>query len=145
VDPASKYLYHSFVESPDMMNIYNGNVTTDRGGNATITLPDWFGALNRDFRYQLTVIGQFAQAIVASKIVNNSFAIKTDKPNVEVSWQVTGIRQDAWANANRIPTEVAKDPRDQGHYLYPELFGHAGEPSIARLHRPGPAGNSKQP
>ena len=29
LDPANKYLYHSFVESPDMKNMYDGNVTTD--------------------------------------------------------------------------------------------------------------------
>ena len=28
-DPANKYLSHSFVESPDMMNIYAGNIVTD--------------------------------------------------------------------------------------------------------------------
>ena len=123
LDPANKYLYHSFVESPDMMNIYNGNVTTDGAGLATVTLPDWFESLNRDFRYQLTVIGQFAQAIVASKVANNQFRIQTDKPNVEVSWQVTGIRQDAFANANRIPVEVEKAPADRGRYLYPEAIG----------------------
>jgi hypothetical protein len=41
--------------------------------------------LNRDFRYQLTVIGTFAQAIVVTEIANGSFSIKTDKPNVKVS------------------------------------------------------------
>jgi len=138
LDPANRYLYHSFVESPDMMNIYNGNVVTDSSGNAAVTLPDWFEALNRDFRYQLTVIGQFAQAIVASEIMNHSFSIKTDKPNVKVSWQVTGIRQDAWANAHRIPVEEMKAQADQGHYLHPELFGHAGEPGIPQLHHPNP-------
>jgi hypothetical protein len=132
-DPANKYLYHSFVESPDMMNIYNGNVVTDSSGTATVTMPSWFEALNRDFRYQLTVVGQFAQAMVAAKISNGSFMIKTDKPNVEVSWQVTGIRQDAWANAHRIPVEVDKDSKYQGHYLHPELQGHGGEGSIADM------------
>ncbi len=138
LDPANKYLYHSFVESPDMKNIYDGTIVTDGGGLATVTLPDWFSALNSDFRYQLTVIGQFAQAIVASEINNNSFTIQTNKPNVKVSWQVTGIRQDAWANAHRIPVEVDKAKGDQGHYLHPELFGHTGEPSIAALHHPRP-------
>ena len=56
LDPANKYLYHSFVESPDMMNIYNGNITLDVNGEATITMPRWFSALNREFRYQLTAI-----------------------------------------------------------------------------------------
>ncbi|MET0554740.1 MAG: hypothetical protein ABW221_16990, partial [Vicinamibacteria bacterium] len=78
LDPEHKYLYHSFVESPDMMNVYNGTVTTDGGGDATVTLPDWFEALNRDFRYQLTAIGQFAQVMVSAKIADNRFSIRTD-------------------------------------------------------------------
>lgn len=138
LDPANKYLYHSFVESPDMMNIYNGNVTTDVAGNAIVTMPDWFEALNQDFRYQLTVMGQFAQAIVAAKMANRQFAIKTDKPNVEVSWQVTGIRHDAWANAHRIPVEQAKADQDRGLYIYPELFGASRDKSIALAHHPQP-------
>jgi len=136
LDPANKYLYHSFVESPDMMNIYNGNVTTDVQGHAVVQLPEWFETLNRDFRYQLTVIGQFAQAIVASEVSKHQFTIKTDKPNVKVSWQVTGIRQDAWANAHRIPVEVSKAPSERGFYLHPELFGAPIEKSIAVAHHP---------
>jgi len=144
LDPENKYLYHSFVESPDMKNIYDGNVTTDGSGLATVTLPDWFEALNSDFRYQLTVIGQFAQAMVASEISDHQFTIKTDKPNVKVSWQVTGIRQDAWANAHRIPVEESKAPADQGLYLHPELFGAPPEKSIALAHHPMPPKPRKQ-
>src|SRR5262249_21488368 len=96
LDPENKYLSHAFVESPDMMNIYNGNVTTDANGDALVQLPEYFEALNRDFRYQLTPIGTFAKSIVAEKITDNHFRIKTSVPNVEVSWQVTGIRQDAY-------------------------------------------------
>jgi hypothetical protein len=130
IEPANKYLSHSFVESPDMMNIYNGNITTDAQGRATVVLPGYFVALNRDFRYQLTVIGQFAQAIVDREISKNHFIIKTSKPRVKVSWQVTGIRQDAWANAHRIPVEEDKPPLDQGHYLHPELFGASEQQAI---------------
>jgi hypothetical protein len=136
LDPANKYLSHSFVESPDMMNIYNGNVTTDAGGNATVELPEWFGALNKDFRYQLTVLGQFAQAIVSQKVANNRFSIKTDKPNVEVSWMVTGIRQDAYANAHRIPVEEDKPAKEKGHYQFPELFGQPEEKGVTWALRP---------
>ena len=130
LDPANKYLYHSFVESPDMMNIYNGNVTTNAAAEAVVTLPEWFETLNRDFRYQLTVIGQFAQAIVAGKVANHQFSIKTDKPNVEVSWQVAGIRQDAWANAHRIPVEAQKPAEERGSYLHPELYGAPEEKGV---------------
>ena len=131
LDPAKKYLSHSFVESPDMMNVYNGNITTNKRGVATVVLPDYFEALNRDFRYQLTVIGEFAQAIVAKKIANNRFVIRTNKPQVEVSWQVTGIRHDAYANAHRIPIEEDKPANEQGYYLHPELFGQPESKSIA--------------
>jgi len=130
VDPANKYLYHSSVESPDMMNIYNGNVTTDSDGNATVQMPDWFEALNRDFRYQLTVIGQPSQAYVSQELASGAFSIKTDKPNVKVSWQVTGIRQDAWANAHRMAVEVQKSAAERGNYLHPELFGASQDKKI---------------
>jgi trimeric autotransporter adhesin len=131
LDPANKYLSHSFVESPDMMNVYNGNITTDRHGLATVNLPDYFEALNGDFRYQLTVIGQFAQAIVAKKIAANRFVIRTSRPQVEVSWQVTGIRHDAYANSYRIPVEEDKGVGEQGYYLHPEVFGQPESKGIS--------------
>ncbi|HEV2721201.1 MAG TPA: hypothetical protein VG323_14355, partial [Thermoanaerobaculia bacterium] len=123
LDPEHKTLSHSFVESPDMKNVYDGVVVTDRDGFAAVELPDWFEALNRDFRYQLTCIGRFAQAIVETEVANNRFTIRTDRPNVKVSWQVTGIRHDAWADAHRIKVEEEKPPDEQGYYLAPEVAG----------------------
>ncbi len=144
LDPANKYLYHSSVESPDMMNVYNGNVVTDGNGEVWVELPVYFQALNQDFRYQLTVIGQFAQAIVGSKIRNNRFSIRTDKPNVEVSWQVTGVRKDAFAEAHRMVVEVDKPENERGHYLCPEVFGKSAElrisPSASAAVAAAPAG-----
>lgn len=130
LEPENKYLYHSFVESPDMMNIYNGNVITNAGGEAIVELPDYFEPLNKEFRYQLTVIGQFAQAIILEEIYDNKFSIKTDKPNVKVSWQVTGIRQDAYAKANRIQVEEEKPAHERGKYLNPEVFGMPHEMGV---------------
>lgn len=118
LDPFNKYLYHSFVESPDMMNIYNGNTVTDEHGYSEVTLPDYFNALNMDFRYQLTPIGKFANAIVWEEIEGNKFSIKTDKPNTKVSWQVTGIRNDEYARKNRIEVEVEKPDSEKGSLLY---------------------------
>jgi hypothetical protein len=130
LDPANKFLSHSFVESPDMMNIYNGNVTTDYNGVAVVTLPDYFEVLNRDFRYQLTVIGAFAQAIIAEEISGNQFKIATSLPNVKVSWQVTGVRQDAWANKHRIPNEEMKSETEKGFFLHPDLYGKDEEKGL---------------
>jgi len=136
LDPENMILRHSFVESPDMMNIYNGNVTTDPEGLAEIQLPHYFDALNKDFRYQLTVIGQFAQAIVIKEIENNRFTIRTDKQNVKVSWQVTGIRKDKWAEKNRIVVEERKSPDSQGFYIHPEAYGQPHTLSTEWAKRP---------
>lgn len=124
LDPTNKYLYHSFVESPDMKNIYDGVVTLDDVGEAIVELPEWFEALNRDFRYQLTAVGAPSPEIhIAEKISGNRFRIAGGTPRAEVSWQVTGIRQDAFANANRIPVEQVKAERERGSYLHPAAFG----------------------
>ncbi|MFZ0664917.1 MAG: hypothetical protein WAM97_04120 [Acidimicrobiales bacterium] len=130
VDPANKYLYHSFVESPDMKNVYDGTVTLDGDGRATVELPGWFEALNRDYRYQLTAVGSPAPELHISRVVNDGkFSIAGGTAEQKVSWQVTGIRQDVWANANRIPVEVDKMDEDRGRFLHPDLFG--GEAILA--------------
>jgi hypothetical protein len=135
-DPATKYLYHAGVASPDLKNFYDGIATTDETGSATVLLPDYFTAYNRDYRYQLTVVGQFAQAIVAEKIRGNRFTIKTDKPGVEVSWQVTGIRHDAWAEAQQFSAEREKPDAEKGFYLHPELFGQGEDRGIEWAQHP---------
>jgi len=128
LDPASKYLSHSFVESPDMMNVYNGNAVLGADGRAVVELPEWFEALNRDFRYQLTPIGGPGPELhVAEKIAGNRFTIAGGKPGLEVSWQVTGVRQDAYANAHRVAVETTKPAALVGTYIHPELFGAGPE------------------
>jgi hypothetical protein len=136
LDPTNKNLLHSFVESPDMKNIYDGVATLDGSGEAWVHLPEWFEALNRDFRYQLTCIGRFAPVYVADKISNSSFRIAGGEPGMEVCWMVTGIRRDAFAEAYRIPVEEMKPPDKQGLYLHPEAFGLGEEMSIGHQQLP---------
>jgi hypothetical protein len=123
LDPANKYLVHASVESSEMMNIYTGNAVTDDLGLATIKLPGWFEAENADFRYQLTTIGRDAHAWIAKKVSNGSFQIATNATNVEVSWQITAIRQDAYAKAHPIIVEQQKPTVERGFYQHPELYG----------------------
>ena len=136
IDPTNKYLIHSCIESPDRMDIYNGNITTDESGTATVSLPAYFQTLNIDYRYQLTTIGQQAQAWIESQIQNNSFTIKTDKPNVEVSWQVTGIRNDPYAKAHPMIVEKEKETYARGKYIHPELYGQPKEDAIFYVKQP---------
>ncbi|HYX56893.1 MAG TPA: hypothetical protein VE818_12100 [Nitrososphaeraceae archaeon] len=145
LDPANKYLCHSFVESPDMKNVYDGVVALDNKGKAEIELPNWFGILNKDFRYQLTAIGAPGPNLyIAEKISdtttsnknknknnNSRFRIAGGTSGMEVSWQVTGIRKDPWANANRIQVEEDKPAKERGYYLHPELYGQPEENGIS--------------
>ncbi len=123
LDPSNKYLIHSFVESPDMKNIYDGIITLDPQGEATVSLPDWFDVLNKDFRYQLTCVGGFANVYISEEIENNQFKIAGGVEGLKVSWQVTGIRDDAYANMNRLQVEELKEGDEAGKYLHPEAFG----------------------
>jgi hypothetical protein len=137
-DPAHKYLVHTSVESPDAEDVYNGNATTDAGGYATVVLPAYFDAENIDPRYQLTVIGAFAQAVVWRQESHNQFTIRTNHGNVKVSWQVTGIRNDPYARSVRAPAEQAKPAADRGKYLYPAGYGQAASAAIGQV--PSPTG-----
>ncbi|MEW1913737.1 hypothetical protein AB0442_35820 [Kitasatospora sp. NPDC085895] len=136
--PSEKYLSHSFVESPDMTNLYDGTVVTDDRGRATVVLPTYFEALNRDFQYQLTPIGQLAAATVTTEIKNNTFTIRTDKPRVKVSWQVTGIRHDRWAEAHRITDEEDKPDEERGKFLNPEIHGQPASKNVLAANLPRP-------
>jgi hypothetical protein len=134
LDPKNQYLNHFCSESPEMLNIYSGNIMTGADGYATVKLPDYFDAINRDIRYQLTVVDSsddFVQAKVASEVKDNQFIIRTSKPSVKVSWEVKGVRNDKWAVANATPVEQAK-PADQiGKYLHPELYGEPNQSLVA--------------
>jgi hypothetical protein len=96
LDPENQLLMHAALESNEVLNVYSGNVVSDASGKAVVRLPDYFEALNKDFRYQLTVVGGgFAQAIVSREVSGNQFEIATSQPSVKVSWEVKGVRNDA--------------------------------------------------
>lgn len=129
-DPANKTLRHACIESDEYKNIYDGVATTDGSGYATITLPSWMTDLNEKFRYQLTVIDETDSGdplmwarIVRKVDASNTFVIRTSSGGMEVSWQVTGTRKDAWARANPFTPEADKAGADKGRYLAPEVFG----------------------
>ena len=132
LDPANKYLRHSFVESPEMKNVYDGIAVCDAKGEAVVKLPAWLGSLNSDFRYQLTAIGKAAPNLfIAAPIKDNRFKIGGGSSKLKVSWQVTGVRQDAWAKANRLVAEAKKTGAQRGRYLHPEVHGKGPERGIA--------------
>lgn len=131
LDPESKYLNHSFVESSERKNLYDGTAVLDAKGSVEVTLPDWFAVLNRDLCYQLTALGAPAPNLhVAREVSDGRFAIAGGAAGQKVSWQVSGVRDDAWALANALEVEEAKKGDERGRYLHPELYGHTEEQSV---------------
>jgi len=126
LDPLNEVLRHSFVESPDMKNVYDGVIILDENGEAVVTLPSYFGALNKDFRYQLTPLGGSAPDLhVKEEVKDNYFVIAGGKPGQKVSWQVTGTRQDAYAKKHPVIVEEKKSdegPYKKGEYIHPDAF-----------------------
>lgn len=145
LDPANRYLNHASVESSEMLNLYTGNAVLDARGEADVALPHWFEAANSDFRYNLTSIGAPGPNLyIAQEISGGHFRIAGGRPGAKVSWQVTGIRQDAYAKAHPIVVEETKTGREQGHYLHPELFGGDANQSIFEARHPGLSANVRQ-
>ncbi|MFN8291471.1 MAG: hypothetical protein U0U70_14535 [Chitinophagaceae bacterium] len=137
LDPQNKILRHVAAESNEPINFYSGNVVTDANGKATVTLPDYFEAINKDLRYQLTVVGTFAQAIISKEVHNNQFEIATSVPNVKVSWEVKGLRNDARLQKTPYVSVQEKRKEDKGKYLDPAAYnqpasmgiGYDGDPN----------------
>jgi hypothetical protein len=131
LDPANQYLYHYSIESSEVLNQYSGNVTLDENGQAWVELPDWFQAINIDFRYQLTPIGVPAPNLyIAQEIQDNRFMIGGGEPGMKVSWTVTALRDDPYIQQYPHPVEELKPEDERGTYLYPDLYGQPKEAGL---------------
>ena len=127
LDPANQYLYHFSVESAERLNQYTGNVTLDAKGEAWVELPAWFEAINADIRYQLTCIGGYAPVYIGQEIQDNRFQIAGGEPGLKISWMVTAVRDDPYAQQHPPVVEQAKPEGERGTYLDPELYGQPEE------------------
>jgi hypothetical protein len=127
-----------------MKNLYDGVVVLDSKGEAQVNLPAWFEPLNKDFRYQLTAIGGPGPGLyVAQEIAGNRFRIAGGPSGLKVSWQVTGTRHDAYADAHRIQVEVDKPAKLRGSYIFPEEQGQPANKSELLVRHPETAAPSK--
>ena len=134
LDPENKYLNHFSIESNEVLNIYRGTVTCDANGTAEVVLPEYVSAINIDFSYQLTPIGAYAGLFIQQKMANGRFVIAGAQPGMEVSWQLTGRRNDAYLQKypEAATVETPKAEADRGLYLRPELYNQPAEKGIFR-------------
>jgi hypothetical protein len=135
-DPGNKVLRHSFVESPDMLNIYTGEAKF-QNGKCKVFLPPYFKHLNgspfknRDMTFQFTSIagpqiiwGEWEEE--GDLIVINVSGQKPDGSPAHgmFYWLVTSVRHDKFAEKNRIIVEEEK--KEKGSYIHPECFQKEG-------------------
>jgi hypothetical protein len=135
--PATHYLRHFCAEGPEPNTLYRGTVTLNAQGEAIVELPSYFEALNADFSYHLTCIGDYAPVYIKQKIQGNRFVIAGGKPGMEVSWLVIARRNDPYwqARPEEHLVEIPKEPDNIGKYLHPELYG--APPSQRAAYRRG--------
>lgn len=131
-EPANKYLRHFALESNEVLNVYRGNVILDANGEATVSLPNYFEAINTNFSYNLTAIGAKSEVFIKEEINKNQFKIAGGLPNQKISWQVYAERNDAYLQQfpEKRAVEINKDANDSGKYLMPELFNQPKEKGI---------------
>lgn len=134
LDPENRYLRHYCTESPMPQNSYSGTVTTGEDGRAWVTLPDYFESINKNVKYQLTVVDDaetpsFVQAKVGREVRGNRFLIMTSAPRTKVSWRIEADRNDLWVQRHGAPTEKVKPKHLRGTYQRPELYGMPEERS----------------
>jgi hypothetical protein len=139
-DPQNKYLLHYSAEGPDPLNVYTGKVTLNEQGEATVDLPAYFAAINKDPRYTLTAVGAAmpllhvsdeideglltdgAAAAPGQPVPHVSFRIAGGAPNAKVSWRIEALRNDRWIRQYGAPVEADKPDSERGTYQHPELF-----------------------
>jgi hypothetical protein len=136
LDPQGKILNHYFIEGPEMRNLYDGEAVLDASGRAVVVLPDYFSALNRNPRVQLTGVGTREAVYVADDVSGNRFTIG-GPAGAKVYWQVTGERRDVSAEATRrmMPVEQPKTGELAGRMLDDEFLSGCME----QLEREGKA------
>ena len=113
---------------------YSGNVRTGADGRSEVRLPAYADVLAGDWRYQLTPIGRFGQAIVEREVHAGRFTIRTEHGGTKVSWTVIGTRRDPQAVRDEIDVVREKRGADRGRYLDPALYGQpASRSSVKRV------------
>lgn len=109
LDPENKILRHACLEGPVVWNVYAGATVLDQNGEASVKLPNYFEALNKNPQYMLTAVGKpMPNLHIKQEIGNNAFAIGGGLPGAKVCWEVKGERNDLAARENPLVVEETK-------------------------------------
>lgn len=132
IEPDRRFLLHFAIESPEVLNVYRGRITTNDQGFAEITLPAYFWHVNTEPTYYLTPIGAGVRVWVEQEPTpdNPKLIIRSEQGHVQVAWMIVARRNDPYLRAHPVEAEPLKPPAFQGYYLHPELYGAPPEKRI---------------
>jgi len=134
LDPENKILKHYSVESPEVLNMYRGNVILNDGGEAVIILPNYFWSININFSYILTAIGKAAPNIYIKNEINEDgeFTISGGETGQKISWVVYAERNDPYMKLTPNARDVVIDKTNlqKNKYISPELYNQPENKSI---------------
>jgi hypothetical protein len=123
LDPGNKILKHFSMESPEVLNLYRGNVQLNNIGEAVVTVPDYFESININFSYQMTPIGAPASGLyIKQEIANGKFVIAGGVPNSKVSWTVYAERNDKYLQKYPEVKQVVELKKKPDTYIMPDLW-----------------------
>lgn len=134
LDPENKILKHYTIESNEVLNMYRGVVQLDGNGEAQVTLPGYFTAININYSYTLTSIGVPAPGLYIKEEIDEDgkFRVAGGKPDQKVSWVVYADRNDRYMQKyrERETDVIEKDENEKGKYIMPELYNQPPEKGI---------------
>jgi len=139
LDPSNKLLKHFSMESPEVLNMYRGNVVLGPNGEGIVALPSYFESINnQNYSYHLTPVGAPAQLYVKQEIVNKEFVIAGGTPGMKVSWTVYAERNDPYLqqNPDERAVEIQKTGAIAGKYVSPGLYGMPPSMSMFKKEHP---------
>ncbi len=147
LDPANKLLKHFSMESPEVLNMYRGNIVLGPTGEATVTLPSYFESINnQNYSYHLTPVGAPAQLYIKQEINNKEFVVGGGAPGMKVSWTVYAERNDPYLQQypEERQVEIQKTGANAGKYISPALYGMPANMSMFKKTHEGLLHPAKQ-
>ena len=128
-DPGGQWYRRALVGAFEEVTVISGNARTGAGGRVAVRVSDLFARMHKDFRYQLTPLGETSKLFVSRQLTGGRFTIQADRAGLDVSWQITGVRNDP--AAKRFAVTSRKTGGQRGRYVAPELYGQPPSRSLS--------------
>lgn len=122
IEPGNKILRHFSMESDEPLLVYRGMEKFDKNGEVVVQLQDYISAININYTYNLTPVGEYMPVFISKEVDDKGlFIISGGKEGAFVSWTLYGQRHDAYFQKypEKLNPEVNKSAEQIGKFLDP--------------------------